>query len=70
MMREHPVVKGNPVSPKNMRRASFYLVCYHLDTHLGQIKVPTLTIPLLVFWVRVVKHLETRENALKRGLGN
>ena len=41
-----------------------------LDTHLGQIKVPTLTVPLLVFWVRVFKHLGIRENALKRGLGN
>ena len=41
-----------------------------LDIHLGQIKVPTLTVPLLVFWVRIFKHLRTRENALKRGLGN
>ena len=41
-----------------------------LDTHLGQIKVPTLTVPLLVFWVSVLKHLGICVNALKRGLGN
>ena len=41
-----------------------------LDTHLGQIKVLTLRVPLLVFWVRVFKHFVTHENALKRGLGN
>ena len=36
---------------------------------MGHIKVPTLTVPLLVLWVRVFKHLRTRENALKRGIG-
>ena len=28
-----------------------------LDTHLGQINVPTLTVPLVAFWVSVFKHL-------------
>ena len=41
-----------------------------LDTHLGQIKGPTLIVPLLVFWVRVFKDLGIHVNALKRGLGN
>ena len=29
-----------------------FIVFSFLDTHLGRIKVPTLTILLLVFWVR------------------
>ena len=27
-----------------------------MDTNLGQIKVPTLIVPLLAFWVSVFKH--------------
>ena len=34
-----------------------------LHTHLGQIKVSTLLVPLLVFWVRVFKHLGICSNA-------
>ena len=42
-----------------------FTVFSFLDTHLGQIKVPTLIVPLLVFWVRVFKNLGIRVNVKK-----